>query len=91
MQDVGHLFRARNPMNREKIITVCNGMYGSGVYGTVRALTHDVFRDKNAGHLARGFAGDTFSLLFRVQVLNGLAATPDWTAPGTVLNAWPEA
>lgn len=91
VQDVGHFFRAPNPMNRDKIITVCNGMYGSGVYGTVRALTHDVFRDKNARYLEQRFGKDTFSLLFRVQVLNGMAATPDWTAPDTVLHGWPEA
>ncbi|GGN90690.1 hypothetical protein GCM10010112_76290 [Actinoplanes lobatus] len=90
VQDVGHFFRAPNPMNRERSITVCNGMYGSGVYGAVRSLTHDVFREKNADLLAQRFSGDTFSLLFRVQVLNGVAATPDWTAPGTVLHTWPE-
>lgn len=91
VQDVGHFFRASNPMNRERTISVCNGMYGSGVYGAVRTLTHDVFREKNADYLAQKFAGDTFSLLFRVQVLNGVAATPDWAAPDTVLHAWPEA
>ncbi|GAA0466535.1 hypothetical protein Aca07nite_76860 [Actinoplanes capillaceus] len=90
VQDVGHFFRAPNPMNRERTITVCNGMYGSGVYGAVRTLTHDVFREKNGDYLAQRFTGDTFSLLFRVQVLNGVAATPDWTAPGTVLHTWPE-
>ncbi|WP_232344009.1 XRE family transcriptional regulator [Actinoplanes awajinensis] len=90
VQDVGHFFRAPNPMNRERTLTVCNGMYGSGVYGAVRTLTHDVFREKNAEHLAQTFTGDAFSLLFRVQVLNGVAATPDWTAPGTLLHTWPE-
>ncbi|MFF5290288.1 helix-turn-helix domain-containing protein [Paractinoplanes globisporus] len=91
VQDVGHFFRAPNPMNRERTITVCNGMYGSGVYGAVRTLTHDVFREKNSDYLAQRFRGDTFSLLFRVQVLNGVATTPDWTDPETVLHTWPEA
>ena len=90
VQDVGHFFRAPNPMRRERTVTVCNGMYGSGVYGAVRTLTHDVYRDKNAAYLARTFAGNAFSLLFRVQVPNGVAVTPDWTAPDTVLHAWPE-
>ncbi|MEU4692452.1 helix-turn-helix transcriptional regulator [Actinoplanes sp. NPDC023714] len=90
VQDVGHFFRAPNPLNRERTITVCNGMYGSGVYGAVRTLTHDVFREKNADYLAHHFDGDTFSLLFRVQVLTGIVTTPDWTAPGTVLHSWPE-
>ncbi|WP_231954756.1 XRE family transcriptional regulator [Actinoplanes derwentensis] len=87
IQDVGHFFRAPNPLNRERTITVCNGMFGSGVYGAVRTLTHDIFREKNADFLAQTFTGDAFSLLFRVQVLNGIAVTPDWTAPGTVLHA----
>jgi transcriptional regulator with XRE-family HTH domain len=89
--DIGHFFRAPNPHNRERSITVCNGMFGSGVYGAVRALTHDELRDKNADFLAERFDGDTFSLLFRVDVVNDNALTPDWTAPGTVLHAWPEA
>ncbi|XVU29242.1 helix-turn-helix domain-containing protein [Actinoplanes sp. CA-054009] len=92
VQDVGHFFRAANPLNLEKTITVCNGMYGKGVYGAVRALTHDVFRDKNAAFLADRFPGEeAFSLLFRVQVLNGVVTTPDWTAPDTVRHGWPEA
>ncbi|WP_232050272.1 helix-turn-helix transcriptional regulator [Actinoplanes sp. OR16] len=90
VQDVGHFFRAPNPLNRERTITVCNGMYGSGVYGAVRTLTHDVFREKNAEYLASHFDGRTFSLLFRVQVLTGIVTTPDWTAPDTVLHSWPE-
>ncbi|MBB2941068.1 transcriptional regulator with XRE-family HTH domain [Actinoplanes lutulentus] len=91
VQDVGHFFRAPNPLNRERTISVCNGMYGSGVYGAVRTLTHDVFREKNAEYLAQNFDGDTYSLLFKVQVLTGGgAATPDWTAPDTVLHAWPK-
>ena len=57
----------------------------------VPRFASSAFRDRNADFLTQRFAGDAFSLLFRVQVLNGLAATPDWTAPGTVLNAWPEA
>ncbi|GAA4967970.1 hypothetical protein [Actinoplanes utahensis] len=90
VQDVGHFFRAPNPLNPDRTITVCNGMFGKGVYGAVRTLTHDVFREKNADFLAQQFSGDTFSLLFRVQVLNGVAVTPAWYAPDTILHAWPE-
>jgi hypothetical protein len=90
VQDVGHLFRAPNPSNRERTVTVCNGMYGSGVYGAVRTLTDVVFREKNAEFLAQSFDGDTFSLLFKVRVLAGEVTTPDWTAPGTVLHSWSE-
>ncbi|GIE29465.1 hypothetical protein Ait01nite_025100 [Actinoplanes italicus] len=89
--DIGHFFRAPNPHNRERTISVCNGMFGSGVYGAVRALTHDGMRDKNADFLAERFVDDTFSLLFRVDVVKDEALTPDWTAPGTVLHSWPEA
>ncbi len=92
VQDVGQFVRAPNPLNRDCTVTVCNGMYGVGVYGAVRTLTDKVFRDKNAQYLARTFAGaETFSLLFRIHIVNGVVATPDWTAPDVVLHAWPEA
>lgn len=93
VQDVGHFLRAPNPLNRATTVTVCNGMYGTGVFGAVRTLTDKVFRDRNAEYLDRTFAGsDTFSLLFRVHIVNGdVVVTPDWTAPGTVLHTWSEA
>jgi transcriptional regulator with XRE-family HTH domain len=91
VQDVGHFLRAPNPLNRECTVTVCNGMYGAGVFGAVRTLTDKKFRDKNAGYLAETFEGaETFSLLFRVQIVNGVVATPDWTDPDTVLHSWSE-
>jgi transcriptional regulator with XRE-family HTH domain len=92
VQDVGHFLRAPNPLNRTRTVTVCNGMYGSGVFGSVRTLTDKVFRERNADYLAETFDGnDTFSLLFRVQIGNGVVVTPDWTAPDTVLHTWSEA
>jgi hypothetical protein len=92
VQDVGHFLRAPNPLNRARTVTVCNGMYGTGVFGAVRTLTDKVFRDQNAKYLADTFGGrDAFSLLFRVQIVNGVVVTPDWTAPDTVLHAWSQA
>ncbi len=87
--DVGHFLRAPNPLNRARTVTVCNGMYGTGVFGTVRTLTDKVLRDRNADCLVKTFDdSDTFSLLFRVHVVNQVVVTPDWTRPGTVLHAW---
>jgi hypothetical protein len=92
VEDVGHFLRAPNPLNRATTVTVCNGMYGAGVFGAVRTLTHKTFRTRNAEYLDRTFGGsDTFSLLFRVQIVNRVVVTPDWTAPGTVLHTWSEA
>jgi hypothetical protein len=91
VQDVGHFLRAPNPLNRARTVTVCNGMYGTGVFGTVRTLTDKVLRDRNADYLVKTFDdSDTFSLLFRVHIVNQVVVTPDWDAPGTVLHAWPE-
>jgi hypothetical protein len=67
-------------------------MYGTGVFGAVRTLTDKVFRSQNAQYLADTFGGrDAFSLLFRVQIVNGVVVTPDWTAPDTVLHTWSQA
>jgi len=89
VQDVGHFLRAPNPLNRAATVSVCNGMYGTGVFGSVRTLTDKVFRDRNADYLSGTFGGsDTFSLLFRVHIVNGVVVTPDWTARDTVLHTW---
>jgi hypothetical protein len=91
VEDVGHFLRAPNPLNRDCTVTVCNGMYGAGVYGAVRALTDKVLRERNTDYLTEQFGGkSTMSVLFRVQIVNGVVITPDWTAPETVLHAWSE-
>jgi hypothetical protein len=88
-EDVALFARAVNPFNRKRFVTVCNGMFGRGTYGAVRALTDERFRDRNAQYLEDRFGGsDAFCVLSRVSVLNGEAVTPDWTAPDTVLFEW---
>lgn len=91
-EDVAHFFRGPNPLNRRRTVTICNGMFGRGTLGAVRALTDANFRDRNAAYLAERFAGhDTFSILTRVRVVDGAVVTPDWTLPETRLHEWPEA
>src|SRR5207237_5875818 len=51
-EDVALFARAVNPFNRQCTVTICNGMYGSGSFGAVRALTDARFRDRNAQYLA---------------------------------------
>ncbi len=88
-EDVALFARATNPFNRTRTITVCNGMYGSGNYGAVRALTDARFRDRNAEYLRSRFGGsDSYCILTRVQVENGAALTPDWTIPDNRLFEW---
>jgi transcriptional regulator with XRE-family HTH domain len=90
LADVGHFYRAPNPFNHERTVTVCNGMSSRGVLGTVRALTDERFRDRNADHLAERFSeADAFSVLMRVQIVDGAVMTPDWTRPYTCLHEWP--
>ena len=47
-EDVALFARAVSPFNRKRFVTICNGMYGRGTYGAVRALTDERFRDRNA-------------------------------------------
>jgi transcriptional regulator with XRE-family HTH domain len=89
VEDVAHFVRAPNRFGRGRTLTVCNGIFGRGVYGAVRALTDANLRDSNAdyvnGLLARG---DTVSILSRVRILNNKVITPDWTDPESVLHEW---
>jgi len=92
-EDVGHFFRAINPYNAQRTLTLCNGMFGRGTYGAVRALTDARFRDRNEEYVAERFADKpSFSILFRVVVPpSGEALTPDWTIAGNRLFEWPDA
>ncbi|RSM90401.1 transcriptional regulator [Kibdelosporangium aridum] len=89
--DVGHFYRGRNPFNAKRTVTICNGMYGRGTLGVVRALTDARFRDRNDAFLVRQFNNaPAFSILTRVEVVMGQALTPDWTLPDTRLHEWLE-
>ncbi|MEV4511652.1 helix-turn-helix transcriptional regulator [Dactylosporangium sp. NPDC049525] len=91
VEDVAHFYRAPNPYNRLRTVTIFNGMFGRGTYGAVRSLTDERFRDRNGGYLAARFASrDTFSILTSVQIVRGEVLTPDWTVPETRLHEWPE-
>lgn len=88
-EDVAHFYRSRNPFNRKRTVTMCNGLYSRGVLGAVRALTDVRFRDRNTAHVRSRFADqETFSILSRVQVLQGSVVTPDWTSPEDLLHEW---
>jgi hypothetical protein len=88
-EDVALFARAVNPYNRRRTVSICNGMYSSGCYGTVRALTDARFRDRNAAYLQERFAdSDSFCILSRVRVEAGAALTPDWTVPENRLFEW---
>jgi hypothetical protein len=89
-EDVALFARAANPHNRKRTVTICSGMFGSGSYGAVRALTDARFRDRNAEYIQSRFAGsESFCLLTRVTVENGAPLTPDWTIPDNLLFEWP--
>ncbi|MGA5301616.1 helix-turn-helix domain-containing protein [Nucisporomicrobium flavum] len=89
-EDVAQFCRGPNPFNRKRTVTICNGNYGRGTYAAVRTLTDPRFRDRNRTYIqARYSAGDTYSILARVTIVNGKVITPDWTVEGTVLHEWP--
>jgi hypothetical protein len=88
-EDVALFARAVSPFNRKRFVTICNGMYGRGTYGAVRALTDVRFRDRNKEYIQARFAdSEAFCILTRVTVENGVALTPDWTLPETRLFEW---
>ena len=88
-EDVVLFARAVNPYNKLRTVSICNGMYASGCYGAVRALTDARFRDRNAAYLQDRFGdSETFCILSRVRVERGAALTPDWTLPENRLFEW---
>ncbi|MFI5897480.1 XRE family transcriptional regulator [Actinoplanes sp. NPDC051513] len=91
VEDVAHFFRGTSPYNAQRTVTLCNGMYGRGTYGAVRALTDAKFRDRNEDYVRKRFRdAPTFSILMRVRInLNGAVVTPDWTLAEERLHEWP--
>lgn len=88
-EDVALFARATSPFNRKRFVTICNGMYGRGTLGAVRALTDERFRDRNREYIEDKFGdSEAFCILTRVVVENGQTLTPDWTLPETVLFEW---
>jgi hypothetical protein len=91
LEDVAHFYRGANPFNAERKVTICNGMFGRGTHGVVRALTDGGFRDRNDEYVADQLdRHGAFSLLMRVEVMYGAVLTPDWTIASTRLHEWPE-
>jgi hypothetical protein len=89
LEDVALFARAVNPLNKKRTVTICNGMYGRGTYGAVRALTDARFRDRNAEYLRSRFSGsETYCILTRVPIVNGATVTPDWTTDEFTLFEW---
>ena len=89
-EDVALFARAVNPFNQERTITICNGMYGRGTFGAVRALTDARFRDRNAEYVRERFGNrDSYCILTRVPIVNRATLTPDWTIDYYKLFEWP--
>ncbi len=90
-EDIGLLVRMPNPTNTATTLTICNGVYGRGVLGSVRCLTDRKLRDRNEAYLASRFGGSPqFGLLMRVSVIRGTALTPDLNNPHSRIYEWPE-
>ena len=90
LEDVALFARAVSPFNRKRTVTICNGMYGRGTYGAVRALTDERFRDRNAEYLRSRFEGcEAYCILTRVRIEGGATLTPDWTTGEYTLFEWP--
>jgi transcriptional regulator with XRE-family HTH domain len=90
VEDVAHFYRGPSPFNAKRTVTICNGQYQRGTFGAVRALTDPRFRDRNEEYARSRFYGEaSFSLLFRVLVVNGKVVTPDWTQTDVRLHEHP--
>jgi transcriptional regulator with XRE-family HTH domain len=89
LEDVAHFYYGPNPLNEERTVTICVGMYARGTLGAVRAMTDPRFRDRNAEYAKEHLGLGQFSILSRVRILTGEVVTPDWTQPDVRLHQWP--
>jgi hypothetical protein len=84
VEDVGFLARMPSPINPDRTVTICSGVYTRGVYGAVRCLTDQAAAQANHAYLLTRFGNTaTFGLLMRVRVVQKLVPTPRLdNAPG---------
>jgi hypothetical protein len=91
-EDVAFFARAVSPFNPKRFVTICNGLFGRGTFGAVRAWTDERFRDRNIEYIQARFASsEAFCILTRVTVAQGITLTPDWTLPEIRLFEWSRA
>lgn len=74
--DVGYIARLRNPFNINRTLTICNGIFTTGVYGAVRCLTDAAVREENERYLAQRFPEGEFAMLVRVPVVANEIVSP---------------
>jgi hypothetical protein len=90
VEDIGLLVRMPNPLNSNRTLTMCNGIHSRGVLAAVRSLTDKRLRESNERYIARNFPdSQEFGILMRIQVIEGVAMTPDFSIARTVLYQWP--
>ncbi len=89
VEDVALFARGVSPFNQRRTVTICNGMYGRGTYGCVRALTDAYFRDRNSAYLRSRFGeSDSYCILTRIPIIHGATLTPDWSLGDNTLFEW---
>ncbi|OHV75226.1 helix-turn-helix domain-containing protein [Pseudofrankia sp. BMG5.36] len=90
-EDIGLLIRTPNPYNRARTLTICNGVYSRGVFGSVRCLTDRNLRERNERYIFERFGdAEEFGILMRIRVLKGKSFTPDLHDPDVIIFEWPE-
>ena len=89
VEDVGLFFRAPNPFNSARTLTLCSGVFTRGVYGAVRMLTDLGLRDENYAVIRELFGNESrYGLLMRVPIWDHATITPDLRNPRSVLYSW---
>ncbi len=86
--DVGYIARLRNPFKVSRTLTICNGIFSRGVFGSVRCLTDASVREENEKYLADRFSGGEFAMLLRVPVVENQTLSPDLQDPNARLYEW---
>jgi hypothetical protein len=88
-EDVILFFRGVNPVNRQRTVTICAGVFARGTLAAVQCLTDPVLGSKNQAYLRHRFAGNRhFGFIARAFVINGMVAPPDLTIPEHRLYEW---
>jgi hypothetical protein len=91
LEDVAMFARTPNPNNVKRTVTVCTGVFTTGVFAAVKILTDVVLSGTNEAELDRVCGvTDSYGVLFRVPVYGNTTSVPDLRNRDLLLHTWPQ-
>lgn len=89
LYDIGLICKIVNPFNNKFNIFIISGIRTYGVLGAAKCFTDNEKSGKNISFCFEKFGESSFSLLFKVPIINTTAICPDLSIEDNILAYYP--